>query len=63
MRIYQSCPGCSRVADGSSSNPAEKSFSVYKCGDCGARYCTHCGGDICPSCGVSKRSMIGRVSA
>jgi len=63
MHIYRSCPNCSRIADSSSANPSEKSFSVYKCGSCGAKYCTHCGGDVCPSCGVEKRSLIGRVSA
>ena len=63
MHIYRSCPNCTRVADSNSSNPNEKSFSVYKCGNCGARYCTHCGGDDCPSCKGEKRSLIGRVSA
>ncbi|HET6420620.1 MAG TPA: hypothetical protein VFG19_10715 [Geobacteraceae bacterium] len=63
MHIFKSCPNCTRAADGSSSNPSDKSFSVYKCGICGSKYCTHCGGDVCPSCGDSKRSLIGRVSA
>ncbi len=63
MHIYKSCPACNRAADSGSANPADKSYSVYKCGSCGTKYCTHCGGDVCPSCGNSKRALIGRVSA
>lgn len=63
MSTYSHCPSCGYK--GVSGPLTGAYFNVYKCSDCGKKYCYNCpgsnGGRKCPGCGSEKKNAVGEV--